>query len=145
MYLQKVEQKITGSGSGSISQMYESADPDSKQNFKNPLNTVVQVRYKTVTLAGSGSGSISKMYGSADPDPHQNFMDPRNTAVQEWYKTVTLAGSLGGRAGGERMTGLGAATGLVFAAGGLTKTTFNDVGTRHSETKRMFEGSFFPT
>jgi hypothetical protein len=65
-------------------------------------------------------------------------MDPRirirttiswNTAVKEWYTTVTLAGSLGGRAGGERITGLGAATGLVFAAGGLTKTIFKDVGT----------------
>ncbi len=40
-----------------------------------------------------------------------------------------MAGSLGGRAGGERMTGLGEATGLDFAAGGLTKTIFKDVRT----------------
>jgi hypothetical protein len=62
-------------------------------------------------------------------------MDPRNTAVKEWYTTVTLAGSLGGRAGGERITGLGAATGLVFAAGGLTKTIFNGVAQRNNTKK----------
>ncbi len=50
-----------------------------------------------------------------------------------------MAGSLGGRAGGERITGLGAATGLVFAAGGLTKTIFNDVCTakKHKECLRV--------
>ncbi len=82
-------------------------------------------------------GSISQGYGSRDPDPHQNLTDP-----QHWYKTVTLAGSLGGRAGGERIRGLGAATGLVFAASGLTKTIFKDV-CPVKKSKECLRGSFF--